>query len=314
MSDKFLIDKDRFQKRSVTFDEPKPNYNVFAKNKAITYALLIGFFMLLCAFFFEKSKPLINLIPLLRGEVSLENGYVITTIQNQYPLLIRKNDPFIGTQLRYSGNINSVFSEAAEYICAANDSIVEVGAYFGFNTIRLGKKLNSHGKIYAFEPNSDVFSCLRKSIYLNGLENVIELRNSALSDQNGDCSITDVTTLSRKENGELNKGEDRIVHCQTLDNAMKGHKISLLLIDLPGQEFTIINHAHELIEKSDTLKILVSFKDSGAYGSEEQTLDYLISKGYICYYVTAGPHFEQIDKTEIMKKCDGVLLFTKNKL
>lgn len=285
-----------------------------SRNKLISYFVVVAAALLLIAFALEKSKSFKNLIPTLRGEVTLANGLVITTIRNEYPIIIRKDDPFIGGQLRFSGDIISIFSEAAEKICQPNDKVVEVGANFGFNTILLGKKIGSTGKIYTYEPNSVIFKCLQKSICLNELEKVIELRNIAMGDHVGACDIDDVMSVTRYESGELSKADVRSVACSTLDEDLRGKKISLLLVDLPGQEFHIVNHARKLIENSENLKILLSFKDTGENGSEEQTLDYLTERGYKCYEVTSGPVFTPISKEEVMRKAEGVLLFSKERL
>lgn len=296
------------------YNNARRSGNFLARNKLISYFVIIAATLLLVVFALEKSKPLRNLIPALRGEVTLANGLVITTIRNKYPIIIRKDDPFIGTQLRFSGDVFSNFSEAAEKICQSNDKIVEVGAHFGFNTIVLGKKIGPGGKIYVYEPNSTIFKCLQKSVCLNELDKNVELRNIAMGDHIGVCDIDDVMSVVRYESGELSKADVKSVACSTLDEDLRGKKISLLLIDLPGQEFHIVNHARQLIENSDDLKILLSFKDTGENGSEEQVLDYLMERGYKCYEVTSGPVFTLVTREEIMSRSEGVLLFSKGQL
>lgn len=283
-------------------------------NRLISYFIIIAATLFLFVFALEKSKSLQNLIPTLRGEITLANGLVITTIRNEYPIIIRKDDPFIGNQLRFSGEVISNFSEAAERICQSGDKIVEVGANFGFNTIILGKKIGPKGKIYTYEPNGAIFKCLQKSIYFNELEKIVELRNIAMGDHIGVCDIDDVMSVIRYESGELSKADVKSVACSTLDEDLRGKKISMLLVDLPGQEFHIVNHARQLIESSDNLKILLSFKDTGENGSEEQTLDFLSERGYKCYEVTSGSVFTLITKEEVMKLSEGVLLFSKEQL
>lgn len=297
------------------YGEPEDKGSFFVKNKMILYSIIICVIMFLLVFFFEKSKSLRNFIPTLRGEITLSDGLIITTIRNKYPILIRKDDPKIGDQLRFFGNINSIFSDAAMAICSSDDKIVEVGAKFGFNTVLLGKRLNpSAGRIYSYEPNATIFKCLRKTIYLNELENFIELRNIAMKDHIGACEISDIMTITADERGRLSMGEKKSVACSTIDEDLRGKRISILLVDLPGQEFLIVNNARKLIEDTKNLKILVSFRDTGENGSEEQTLDYLTSRGYSCYEVTRGPTFTPIDKAGIMEKSEGVLYFSKEKI
>lgn len=308
-----FMNKNFVPKREDLYNMQRNQGSLLSKNQGLSYAIIISCMLFLFVFFLEKSKSFVNLIPTLRGEVKMSDGVVITTIQNRYPILIRQDDPYIGTQLRYSGDINSLFSQAAVAICSRDEKIIEVGANFGFNTILLGKSLSDSGKIYAYEPNQTAFSCLQKSIYLNDLTHIVEFENIALSDHTGECDIEDITTVTKNENGELCKGEIRSVKCSTLDEIFEGKDASLLLIDIPGQEFHIVNHAHKVIEASRNLKILVSFKNSGVHRGE-QTFEYLHGLGYKCYVVSVGPNFTEITKEELMQKSEGILLFSKTKV
>ena len=60
---------------------------------------------------------------------------------------------------------------------------IDVGAYVGFYTL-IAAHANPSGRVYSFEPMSDVFERLRSNVALNGLENVLCI-NSAVGDEDG---------------------------------------------------------------------------------------------------------------------------------
>ena len=123
-------------------------YKGFAGNKIISFSVIISCVIFLLVIIGEKSKFFAKMIPTLRGEVKLANKVVVTSISQHFPIIIRKNDPFIGQQLRYTGGVKSLFSDVAIGLCQKKDTVVEIGAHYGVNTIIMGDFLRRNGKPY----------------------------------------------------------------------------------------------------------------------------------------------------------------------
>jgi FkbM family methyltransferase len=279
--------------------------------------------LFICMFFMEKSRSVLNVVPLLRGEVPLPNGFIITTIKHKFPIIIKKNDPFIGRQLRFSGDIKSVFAAVADSLCHRDDTVVEVGAHFGYNALTLGDRLRNGGKYYAYEPNLSVVSCLRKSVVLNDLEHVVFPRSIAIADREGICHIEDCLALAPDQDDddliapqppqEVPKFID--VSCNTLNRELADeiHPVTLLLIDIPGLEFSIIKGARDVMKHSPNIKLVVAIDVEASSRSfdPQKEFEELEKDGYK-FYVAETPKIYISAKThEILARKKMVLIITK---
>jgi FkbM family methyltransferase len=287
----------------------------FERNKLVALAIIIGCMLFIGMFFMEKSKSVKNMIPVFRGEVPLDDGFSITTIRGKYPILIKKDDPLVGSQLRFSGSVRSVFSEVAANLVKKNDVVVEIGSHFGYNTINIAKKLEN-GKFYAFEPNGKVFSYLKKSIFLNDLSDIVVLRNVGISDSRGNYSIDDCLFVPGKDKGS----REILVNMNTLDEELMGElsSVSLLLIDIPGFEFSIISSADRTIACSPNIKIVVFFDknaSSETFKIEkiESELRKLENDGFYLY-IAETDKYVKVNVEELLKLEKEVLIITRDRL
>ncbi|MDR2067925.1 MAG: FkbM family methyltransferase [Holosporaceae bacterium] len=301
----------------------KQETGFFNRNKVVSFAIIISCMLFICIFFMEKSRSVLNMVPLLRGEVHLDGGFIITTIKNKYPIIIKKNDPFIGKQLRFSGSIKSIFAAVADSLCRPNDVVVEVGAHFGYNALSLGDRLRGGGKYYAYEPNPFVISCLRKSIVLNDLEQVIFPKSIAISGKEGTCHIEDCVALASSVQDDdepisPNQAQDHKfidVNCNTLDKELSDEiqPITLLLIDIPGFEFSIIKGARDIMKRSPDIKLVVAIDmdESSKTLDPQKELEELAENGYKFYIAETPKTYTSAKISEILAKKKMVLLIAK---
>lgn len=276
----------------------------FFKGRAFFLALIVLFALMIGIMFMEKTKDIVGLIPRFRGEVSIGNGFIITHTKDEQPLIIKKDDPLIGQQLRFLGTVKSVFSDTITDLCNGNDIIVEVGSYFGYNSILLGKKLKKEGKIYCLEPNPSIFSCLRKNIVINDLESLCKLKNIAISSASGTCNIEDYFSISKLPNGKYTKPPLIKVDCNTLDDEMKDETkaINLLTIDVPGLEFLILDGASKILEHKN-IKVVFMFdkKESSKNTDVKTELNDLHALGFKFYLSKGKNDISPITIDEIME-------------
>jgi len=120
--------------------------------------------------------------------------------------------------------------------------ILDVGANFGYYSLKLASALRGEGRVFAFEPSSAIFSRLEQNIRLNCLESLVTAIRSGLSDDVGFAHLeqceanSGAATLSMEGKGE------RIV-LDTLDNFCETQKISkfnLIKIDVEGNELRVL--------------------------------------------------------------------------
>ena len=208
-------------------------------NKLISFCIILSLIVFFGVIVGEKNRFFSRFIPRLRGEIVLPNNYVITSIDNKFPILIKKNDPRISQQLRYKGTVvESLFDDVALNLCMKGDKVVEIGAHYGYNSIMIGQLLRMNGKYVAIEGNPSVARCLYKNIVLNDLSDTVEVIKIAAADHKGTCDISDdVLTNPDEEDDSTVMTKSLVVECDTLDNILKDRDVSLLLIDISGAVF-----------------------------------------------------------------------------
>lgn len=176
-----------------------------------------------------------------------------------------------------------------------NKSFIDIGANCGVATIILAKQ-NPKSKIYAFEPDPNVFKVLEENVNINNLSNVI-LFNYAIS--NPETKNIDLcfhpsysggnTTYADKSNICLFFNNNDIktinVKCISLDELIDTYNIDnieLLKIDCEGAEYDIIYTSNSI--KQNKIKNIVGEFHNLAYNNKvTNTADELIkyTKPYI---------------------------------
>lgn len=284
-------------------------------NKLISFCIILSLIVFFGVIIGEKNKIFSRFIPKLRGEIALPDNYVVTSIDQKFPILIKKNDPRVADQLRYRGTVKSVFDDAALNLCMRGEKVVEVGAHYGYNSILLGQILKMGGKYVAIEGNPNVAKCLYKNIVLNDLSNTVEIIRTAASDHKGTCSIEDVVSAIQDDQGANSVITRKItVECNSLNEILKDEQqVSLILIDLPSSVFAILRGADRIIDESDNIRLLVSL-DMNKIGKTvdiRSELTFLRQRGLKFYEVTSANEIKEIFLDEIINKEKLVLLMKK---
>ncbi len=291
---------------------------LFTQNKLVVSALIFSSLLFIFVFALEKTKVLMNIVPKARGEVSIGEGLVITSTKTGHPIIVKKDDMFFGNEMRFSGSLKNIFSDVALSLCKPNDTIVNIGAYFGYDAICMGSKLKGTGKIYAFEDNRSIYSCLRKSIVLNDMDQHVIVKNLALSDKKGICEKDDFMAVKENPDGSFSTPPSFVAQCNTLDNELKEvtSKVNLMLIDDPGYEFDILRGAQTIIRNSPKLIILSYYerKFSARNVPVKQELDKFVDDGYYIYFVDEDGRTSEPNTSEIVTQDSGVIIITKNRM
>jgi FkbM family methyltransferase len=142
-----------------------------------------------------------------------------------------------------------------------DDSIVaDVGANQGLYTLWLAR-IATGGRVYAFEPDPDLFQCLENNVRTNHLRNVCMIQ-AAASNHPG--------TLAFTTNG-LNRGDNRVnakafqgmntkrVQAVTIDEIVSQQRLDLLKIDVQGFEIEVLLGAQNTLKANLGLTIVFEF-------------------------------------------------------
>jgi FkbM family methyltransferase len=155
---------------------------------------------------------------------------------------------------------------AARFLCSPGDTVVEVGANVGTETIALADIVGPRGQVYAFEPFPANVELLRLAV---GTIPQIEIVPAALSDMSG--TIDFVPALDERESGSgriavgtEGAASGRIsVPTYPLDAFLANKTpVRLLVIDAEGAEVRILRGAKETLHRDRPVVIVEAQEDT----------------------------------------------------
>ncbi len=169
-------------------------------------------------------------------------------------------------------------------------NIIDVGGFIGESAIVFSNYTNK--KIYTFEPVSQNYNLMLKTIELNNKDNIIPI-NLALSDKKETININ----LSDSSSSMINTNTDKYesINTTTLDEWISDNpmEIGLIKVDIEGAEPKFIKGALEIIKKQRPILIISIYHNSD---------DFFLIKPYI----------ESLNlnyKFSIIKPIDAQILF-----
>jgi FkbM family methyltransferase len=127
--------------------------------------------------------------------------------------------------------------------------VFDVGANFGYYSLKLASALKGEGQVFAFEPCAAIFARLQNNVKLNCLESLVGTQCLGLSDTVGFAHLEQCAANSGAATLSLeNKGEQILL--DTLDHfceVRKVSKLNLLKIDVEGNELQVLRGGAEVI-------------------------------------------------------------------
>jgi FkbM family methyltransferase len=189
-----------------------------------------------------------------------------------------------------------------DWICARllkrGDVFVDIGACYGYHALTNACRVGPEGRVFAFEPQPDVFAALRENTLLNGLAN-IELENFALSDRTECLQLHRFSDLGVGHTSIAalpGRTVSREISCDasTLDDyiARKGiGRVMLVKLDVEGAELKVLMGARGLLSTPVPPMWILEANETTARACGYRTRDLLCllaEFGYRAYRVVWG--------------------------
>lgn len=133
------------------------------------------------------------------------------------------------------------------------ESYLDLGAYRGDTVEEFLKTVEDYDRIYALEPNRKTFLKLKQNT--ENVRNIIQIQ-AAISDHEGE------TVLRFAGRGSSVQSGGETVQMTTVDSLLKGQAISLIKIDVEGQEEAAICGAKKTISKFRPKMIVAGYHRS----------------------------------------------------
>src|SRR3990167_9434195 len=231
-------------------------------------------------YFLYYKSPVPIILSKLRGEVAVDQSHVVTTIGGRLtlngnfpfalPIIVSTLDTGVSKQIRAVGSWEYRNGATLLKLLKPGDTVVEIGANYGYYALLMGHVLKGNGKIYAFEANPVVYDKLAQSVQLNGMQDTIQLRNIAIADKASDAYIvydtsdigtgyliTDPAKLETVQTPWVYKKIDTIALSQALPADLD--KIDILRMDIEGSEYLVLMGAQDIIERNPNITIVTEW-------------------------------------------------------
>jgi FkbM family methyltransferase len=103
---------------------------------------------------------------------------------NNCPMILNFDEEGLSRHLMVHREREVAETETIKRIVKPGMCILEIGANIGYYTILMGKLVGKNGKIYAYEPYPRSVDILTRNVRLNGLADIVEVHNLAVSSEN----------------------------------------------------------------------------------------------------------------------------------
>ena len=144
------------------------------------------------------------------------------------------------------------------------DTVIDIGAHVGYYTLLMAQLVGENGKVYSFEPDPVNFQLLKKSVEINGFENVVLIQKavSNITDKVKLFLGDDDSAINRIYDAKLGDAKESIdVESVTIDEYFKENDelINFIKIDSEGSEVKIINGMKQFLSRNQELVMMTEF-------------------------------------------------------
>jgi len=142
-----------------------------------------------------------------------------------------------------------------------NSSVLDIGANIGYYLLMEAELMKGKGFIFACEPDFRNIEFLKRNVSLNGLDNIVEVLNVAVSDKSGYqefniCEASNLSSLNKSNLGDRRYIDKQQVKVVSLNSILKqiGTTIDLLRMDIEGHEIFVFSSLVDFIRNENGLE------------------------------------------------------------
>lgn len=168
------------------------------------------------------------------------------------------------------------------------DTVVDVGAAWGFNTVDFSRKVGDAGRVVAIEPYEASLVYLRKNLELNGCKNVTVVKK-------GVWSKKDKLKFYLNENAgnsSLVAAGGRVIatteiEVDTLDNILEElgiDRVALIKMDIEGAEIEALKGMDRILSKDGVKLAIASYHKVGDKPTYKTIIPLMEQKGFSSEY------------------------------
>ncbi len=204
-------------------------------------------------------------------------------------------DRLVFLALHRAGVMGKEEARLLEKLVKPGMQILDVGANIGLYTLLLARLAGESGKVFAFEPEPNLFSTLCENCEGNGAHNVTPFQCAA-GEANGRATFQRATFNSGDNRlGASKSGAESIeVEVARLDEVLPVRTVDLIKLDVQGHELAALIGMEKLLASSPDVRVLFEFWPAGlraANASPELLFKFFHDRDFLIHELEGGqPH------------------------
>ncbi len=190
----------------------------------------------------------------------LNDGWALTYLDTGQPFFVNTEDRNITPWIIMGGHWETNVDKVLMAYVTPGMTVVDIGAHFGYYTVKLGGRVGAAGRLFAFEPNPEVNVVCQENIKINQLHSRAVLHKVALGDRDAVATLTRPSSDITSANLLGDKDADYSVEVQVrrLDDLIPADtSIDLIKLDAEGYEKRILDGSVATLARSPRCAIMI---------------------------------------------------------
>jgi FkbM family methyltransferase len=201
-------------------------------------------------------------------------------------------DRLVFLALHRAGLMGKEEAELLKKLVTPGMQILEVGANIGLYTLLLSRLTGETGRIFAFEPEPNLFSTLCENCAANNAGNVTPFQCAA-GEANGRAPFQRATFNSGDNRlGVSKSGAESIeVEVARLDEVVPKRTVDFIKLDVQGHELAALTGMEQLLALSPDVRVLFEFWPAGlraAKASPESLFKFFHDRDFFIHELEGG--------------------------
>lgn len=201
-------------------------------------------------------------------------------------------DRLVYLALHRLGHLGGEEAELVRGLVGKGMQVVDIGANIGLYSLLLAQLVGNTGRVFAFEPEPNLFSVLCENCAANGALNVTPFQ----------CAAGEANGRALFQRSLFNSGDNRLGQARAdattietevarLDDVLPVRQVQFIKLDVQGYELGALRGMPEIFAASPNVRVLFEFWPAGlkaAGTTAENLLDFFRERRFELYETKGG--------------------------
>ncbi len=258
----------------------------------------------------QKINEALFFIHRLKNGLTVRTGEfeALTALFTGQKMYVDTRDISVAPHLMLDGIWEPEITKVYRSLIKRDSIVIDVGANFGYFGIVAGTTVEHEGGVYFIEANNTFMPYIRKSVAVNGMEDIATISNIGIGDKDsslelqlmgdywGSSSFSDSQVTGSRERFDISDTRSKTVKVTTLDSYCLRYKIDhidILKVDIEGFEEAAYSGMKRIIKQSPNMKLLLEFTPA-SYKNPEKFYNKIIKDFKFVYAINQAGELKSI--------------------